>query len=154
MAKKKPISKATFVSAAVDIFKGMSIREATNKYQISERDARFLSRNFGLCEEEFRTLVVTKTQVILEEILDRIRTNLDKISPNSLAVTYGILSDKMEKNLPSIHSETLQKKVGLELNGKVLSRAELMEVIERSQTTKVTSYKKAEIIDCRPKEPG
>jgi len=129
MTKKKEIPRDTFISAAADMLGGKSIRTATKDYQMSERDARWLSRNQGLCANEFRELVISKMQILQEELLDKIREKLDLIPPGQLAVTYGILNDKMEKTLPSINTLNVQNKIGIVMDGKTLSRDELLKML-------------------------
>ena len=132
MTKKKEISKDAFISAATDMLKGKSIRQTTKDYQMSERDARWLSRNQGLNEKEFQKLVIRKSQVILEEALDMVREKLPLIPPGQLAITYGILADKLQKITETQnHNLTIQNtKIGIEISGKILSREELIELIK------------------------
>jgi hypothetical protein len=126
MPKKKKLPRDQFINAAADSLSGKSIRQLTKDYDMSERDARWLSRNQGLCAEEFRELVINRMQVLQEELLDKIRERIDEIPAGQLAVTYGILSDKMNRAQPSINNLHLTQKVGVQINGETLSREELI----------------------------
>ena len=129
MPKKKNIDQEQFISAAVDNLNGKSIRKIMKEYELPEREARWLSRHKGLCIEEFREMVVSRLQVLQEELLEKIREKLDKIPAGQLAVTYGILSDKMAKVQPVPANLHFTQNVGLQLDGKDLSHAELVSII-------------------------
>ena len=127
MAKKKPISKETFVTAATDMLNGKSIRQVTKEYKLSERDARWLSRNQDLTADEFRDMVIDRLRILMADILDKIHEKLDQVPAGQLAVTFGILSDKMQNFTSEIQAQT--PKLGLQLNGKILSEEEINSIL-------------------------
>ena len=156
MAKKKAISKETFVTAATDMLNGKSIRQVTNEYAISERDSRWLSRNLGLCADEFRDMVIDRLRILMADILDKIHEKLDQIPAASLSISFGILSDKMQNFTTEIQSQTPQ--FGLQLRGKILTEEEVEEILT---TGSLSSKKKCQdpkheeppIIGCTVQEP-
>ncbi len=121
MAKKKAIPRDTFITAATDMLNGKNIRQVTKDYQMSERDARWLKRNQDLTADEFRDMVIDRLRILMADILDKIHEKQDQIPPAQLAITFGILSDKMQNFTTEIQAQTPQ--LGLQLRGRILSEA-------------------------------
>ena len=122
---------------------------------MSERDARWLSRNQSLCASEFQKLVISKSQIILEEALDLLREKLPLISPNSLALTVGIVADKVQKITETQNNNlTIQNNnVGIFVEGKKLSRDDLIKLLKPKPRTKedpnsMDNPSLTDIIDC------
>ncbi len=114
---------------------------------MSERDARWLSRNQGLCADEFRDLVINRMQVLQEDLLDKIRERIDDIPAGQLAVTYGILSDKMNRAQPTIHNLNVTKNVGVIVDGATLDREALIRLVSGGNK-KGSEREKQDVIDC------
>ncbi|MDA0349559.1 MAG: hypothetical protein O3C20_19375 [Verrucomicrobia bacterium] len=151
--KKKEVSKETFITAAADMLNGKSIRQVTQEYQMSERDARWLSRNQGLTEKKFQQLVISKSQVILEEALDMLREKLPSMSGSQLAICYGIVQDKLQKITETQnHNLTIQNNsVGIFVEGKKLSRDDLIKLLKprtKEDPNSMHNPSLPDIIDC------
>ena len=131
MTKKKEIPRDTFITAATGMLNGKSIRSITREFNMSERDARWLSRNQGLVAEEFRELVIAKSQILIEELLGMIRQKMNQIPAAQLAVTYGILTDKMEMNNPYTHSLSIKQELKLQVGEETWSREEAIKLLTK-----------------------
>ena len=162
MPVKKPIPQEPFITAATEMLKGKSIRQVMKDYQLPERDARWLSRNQDLTANEFREMVIDRLQIIMSGILEKIYEKLDQIPAGQLAVTFGILSDKMQLFVTEIESHAPEKESGYNVNGKMLTPLEIREILLAKNASGIKrnsgnssmsgNSRPPDIIDCTPLE--
>ncbi len=62
---------------------------------LPDKKAEVLRTAVGMSEEEFREKHHAKLRAILEKLAERIEGEIDELSPAQKAVTFGIISDKL-----------------------------------------------------------
>ena len=92
---KKKWSSNEFLEALGDIAMGLSHRKARAKYKaLSDKDIRYARRYLKMSPEEFHGAALKAVEATMLKLLSLLYEKADLISPNCLAVSYGILQDK------------------------------------------------------------
>jgi len=86
------VSPEEAVKEAIESTGRIGIRERTG---LSSKDAEILRRAVGLTESEFREKHEAQLRATLDELLGRIRDEMGMLTPAQKAITFGILSDKL-----------------------------------------------------------
>ena len=125
MTAKKVAKPAEYVLAAVDVAKGMTVRKAQEVHtSLSHDDVRFCRRWVKASAEEFTEAIRVELRRSCGMLLEEIQKRIEKIPPSSLAMTYGILTDKLAalEMMPS----TIRANLNVGFGPRNLSREEVV----------------------------
>ena len=135
MTAKKVAKPVEYVTAAVDIAKGMTVRKAQEVHSgLSHDDVRFCRRWVKASAEEFTDAIKVELRRTLGMLLEEIQGRIEKIPPSSLGVTYGILQDKLS-NL-ELRPSSIQAKLNVGFGPKNRSREEIVAILSGQKDAK------------------
>lgn len=128
-AETAPEAPCKTLSDPEQAFKAGVLAEAGNGRRIieggttlTEHQSAQLARLVGMPPEVFREQVAARLQAILDRLSARLFEEVDKLKPESLAINFGILSDKYLM-LRGLSSPTTINQTNIQINGVDRSQA-------------------------------
>jgi|GEM_PF-3251071 len=121
--KKKTVALQVAIEAAAKLAMGAGRRQVVAQHGVSARDVEVLRRLSGAEVEEFREGLRSRFREIQDQISADILRRKDEIPAGQLAVTLGIISDKLAAMESPVASIALSAEI--RVNG--MTRAEALE---------------------------